>query len=228
MTQDRDLLNTPEEESPQGHPSKGTQESQGTSSQETPTQGTPQDWEKRYRDLQAFATKTAQEKKELEQKLSQIEAHFRQQQQLTRQQQIEQFKRKFIQDPIGALEEWEQKIRQGLMQQVTPFVIQQRIFGFRERHRDEFPDEATFNKVGEELASIIEEHGLANAKDPLEAAYRIWKGQNVNDELRKKIEEEVKRKMGYTESEGAGMPEPTPEEKEEVDRIINANKPIPF
>ena len=46
--------------------------------------------------------------------------------------------------------------------------------------------------------------------------------------LRLGSEEEVKRKMGYTESEGAGMPEPTPEEKEEVDRIINANKPIPF
>jgi len=229
MVQDKDLLNTSEEESlHEGHSSEEIQKTQGVSSQETPAQGTPQDWEKRYKDLQAYATRLAQERKEYEQKLRQIEAHFRQQQQLTRQQQIEQFKKKFIQDPVGTLEEWEQRIQERLMQQVTPFVIQQRIASFRERHRDEFPDETTFNRVGEQLASIINEYGLANTKDPLEAAYRIWKGQNVNDELRRKIEEEVKRKMGYTESEGAGMPEPTPEEKEEVDRIINANKPIPF
>jgi len=229
MQENKELLNTSEGESlNEGHSSEEIQKSQETSRQETPVQGTPQDWEKRYKDLQAYATRLAQERKELEERLSQIEAHFQRQRQLTREQQIEQFKKEFIKDPVGTMERLKQEIRQEILGTVTPVVLQQRILDFRERHRDEFPDEATFEKVGTQLASIIREYGLANSRDPLEAAYRIWKGQNVTSELRKQIEEEVKRKMGYTESEAAGMPQPTPEDEEEWERIKNAKPGLPF
>jgi len=192
---------------------------------------------KGHKNLQAKALKDSKRVKQIETEQRQKVQEGKDQEDLIRKvgekEQERSFKEAFAKGPETAfrwLREHDSALVAQMQRQIHPLSIQQKILDSKVTYGKELTDNE------EEIAAVIEEYGLANAKDPIKAALKIMRGDKYGGDeseakkrIKRELELEEERKKAEMASETTGRPGEKDEGKEEIDRIFKAGpKKLPF